>query len=159
MEEFREIHFEGAMLRVYRNGEIWRWKNKQGPNKIFNPYWKLCGTLSNGYYVIRFKNKAYLNHRIIAMVYLDLDINNITIEVDHIDRCGANNNINNLRLVNSQQNKFNTNRKGYGFRKDCNKWRVRLKVSNKYVYSKYHENEEDAAADYIKQKKIYHKIE
>jgi hypothetical protein len=162
MEEFREIHFEGVMLRVYRNGDIWRWTFINGSHKLNNPYWKKTGTTSNTneYYQIKLNNnKKYQSHRIIAMVYLDLDITDTTRQVDHIDRCRTNNNVSNLQLVSNSQNQFNKNAKGYSWKKDCKKWVVEIKLNGKRVYSKYWINEEDAAEDYIKQKPFYHKID
>jgi hypothetical protein len=158
MEEFREIEFEGVMLRVYRTGEIWKWNNKQGKHDLHNPYWKQLGFLSKNYYAIEIKCKSYKIHRIIAMVYLGLDITDKKRQVDHIDRCKTNNNVSNLRLVTNSQNQWNKGAKGYSWRKDCNRWVVEIMVNRKNVYSKYWINEEDAAADYIKQKEIYHKI-
>jgi hypothetical protein len=107
---------------------------------------------------MRFGKVNYLNHLIIGMVYLGLYILNLKTEIDHIDRNTLNNNVNNLRIVTSQQNKFNAVDKGYSWRNDCKCWRVRITVNGKYVYSKYWKNEEDAAADYIKQKEKYHII-
>jgi hypothetical protein len=162
MEEFREIEFEGVMLRVYKTGEIWRWIDKNGPNKIYNPYWKKITKLINSGYVcaIGFRNKKnYLCHRIIAMVYLGLDITDKTQQVDHIDRCRTNNNVCNLRLVTQSQNNFNTGAKGYYFNKRSKSWCVQISVNCKRVYQKYWKTEEDAASDYIKQKEIYHKID
>jgi hypothetical protein len=151
MEEFREIEFEGVMLRVYRTGEIWRWMKTSKD-------WKQIGSLdNNGYLTIQLNNKQYRLHRIIAMVYLDLNITDTKRLVDHIDRCRTNNNVCNLRLVPPQQNRFNTCSKGY--HKVYNKWRVRITLNYNIVYQKYWENEEDAVADYIKQKPFYHKIE
>jgi hypothetical protein len=153
MEEFREIEFEGSKLRVYRTGEIWRWmKTKKG--------WKQTGSINgDGYYTIKLNNKTYKNHRIISMVYLGLDITDTKRQVDHIDRCRTNNNISNLRLVSQNKNMWNSTCKGYSWHKQHLKWQVELMVNCKKVYSKYWINEEDAAADYIKQKEIYHKID
>ena len=153
MEEFKEIEFEGVMLRVYRTGEIWRWFK-------YRNYWKQSLSLdNNGYYWILLNNKQYRLHRIIAMVYLELDITDTKRQVDHIDRCRTNNNVNNLQLVSHSQNQFNKGAKGYCWINRNKRWRVRIHLNSKMVYQKYWENEEDASADYIKQKEIYHKIE
>ena len=152
MEEFREIEFEGVMLRVYRTGEIWRWWSKKG--------WKQTGSLDTyGYYKIKLNKKNYLCHRIIAMVYLGLDITDTKRQVDHIDRCTTNNNVCNLRLVTCSQNQFNRGAKGYCLDKRHKRWYVQIMLNGKCVYQKSWINKEDAAADYIKQKKIYHKID
>ena len=160
MEEFREIEFEGVILRVYRTGEIWRWNNKICKSYLHNPYWKQVGSIDMlGYYRIKLNYKWYKIHRIIAMVYLELDITDKKQQVDHIDRCTTNNNVSNLRLVTNSQNSFNRGAKGYSWHKPNKKWVVQIMLNGKHVYSKYWINEEDAAADYIKQKEIYHKID
>jgi len=152
MEEFKEIEFEGCLLRVYRNGDIWRWYR--------NVYWKKIGSLNAvGYYEITLNYNRFLNHRIIAMVYLGLDITDAKRQVDHIDRNRSNNNVSNLQLVSNSQNQFNRGAKGYYWHKSNKKWHVRIWVNGKRVYQKYWDTEEDAEADYIKQKPFYHKID
>jgi hypothetical protein len=154
MENFREIEFEGVMLRVYRNGEIWRWM------KTSKDWKQICSlNATNGYLRVKLNYKSYEAHRIIAMVYLDLDITDSKGQVDHIDRCRDNNNVSNLQLVTASQNHFNKGAKGYSFNKSNKSWCVKIKLNGKHVYSKCFKNEEDAAADYIKQKEIYHKID
>jgi hypothetical protein len=153
MEEFREIEFKGVKLCVYKNGEIWRWMKS-------SKYWKIIGSInSDGYYNIKLNNKMYKVHRIVAMVYLDLDITDTKLQVDHIDRCRNNNNVDNLRLLPHNKNMWNSTCKGYSWHKQHKKWQVELMVNYKNVYRKYWETEEEAAADYIKQKEIYHKID
>lgn len=161
MDEFREIHFQGSMLRVYKTGEIWRWIHlNTRNNKLKDPYWKqVCVWLDTKKYFTCYFNKKYFRvHRIIAMVYLGLDIVDTYQEVDHIDRCTTNNNIINLRIVTHQQNMWNSNVTGYYWNPQNKNWRVKLHINSKVVYQKSWKTEEDAAADYIKQKEIYHII-
>ena len=153
MEEFREIEFEGVMLRVYKTGEIWRWYR--------NVYWKLAGKAINnkGYSTFVINKKQFKTHRIIAMVYLDLNIYDIKKEVDHIDGNKLNNNINNLRIVPHQQNMWNcTKAKGYRFHKRDNIWETGIRVNNKKIYIGRYNTEEEAKEAYLKAKEIYHKI-
>jgi hypothetical protein len=159
MEEFREIEFEGVLLRVYRNGEICRWINKHGRQKIHNPFWRKTGILNMEYLKINLNKKMYLIHRIIAMVYLDLDISDTTKQVDHIDRCTTNNNVNNLRVVQHQKNMWNTTCKGYYWNKVDKKWRVQIMINNKSIYLGLFNIEEEAKDAYLKAKEIYHKID
>ena len=161
MEDFREIHFEGSMLRVYRTGEIYNWHNKQGGHLIKNPYWiKRKQTINTvGYHVINLRNKIYTCHRIMAMVYLDLDITDTSIDVDHIDRCRHNNNVNNLRIGPRSQNLWNNGGKGYSWRKKDKKWRAQISLKNKSIHLGNFNTEEEARNAYLKAKEIYHKID
>jgi hypothetical protein len=159
MEEFREIHFEGSMLRVYRTGEIWRWINKKGFQKLHYPFWKQSGTLNQGYFKIRLNKKMYLIHRIIAMVYLELDITDTKLQVDHIERCRTKNNVDNLRIVSHQQNMWNTTCKGYYWSNTDQKWKTQIMLNNYSVYLGYFDTEEEAQDVYLKAKENYHKID
>ena len=159
VEEYREIEFEGVKLRVYKNGDIFRWYWIRGRMKIQNPYWKKSNiiTSNTGYYTIKL-NKRYNIHRIIAMVYLGLDITNTKNQVDHIDRCRTNNNINNLRIVNNQQNQWNNNAKGYSLNKRVNKWQTYIYLNSKQINLGYFNTEQEASNAYQNAKKIYHVI-
>lgn len=161
MEEFREIHFKGYMLRIYRNGDIYDWHNKQAGYLIKNPYWKKRKQTINsvGYQVIHLHNKTYTCHRIIAMVYLDLDITDTSIDVDHLDRCRTNNNVNNLRIGSRSQNLWNNGGKGYSWNKRDKKWRARIHLKNKGIHLGNFNTEEEAREAYLKAKEIYHKID
>ena len=127
--------------------------------KIQNPYWKKSNiiTSNTGYYTIKL-NKRYNIHRIIAMVYLGLDITNTKNQVDHIDRCRTNNNINNLRIVNNQQNQWNNNAKGYSLNKRVNKWQTYIYLNSKQINLGYFNTEQEASNAYQNAKKIYHVI-
>ena len=152
MDEFREIHFEGSMLRVYKTGLILKYMKKKR-------VWKQLGLSNRAGYPAAFLNgRPYSLHRIIAMVYLGLDIMDVTQEIDHIDRCRTNNNIDNLRIVTHSQNMCNRVAKGYCWNKRAKTWVVQLNLNKNVIYKKSWKNEEDAAADYIKQKKKYHII-
>jgi hypothetical protein len=154
MEEFREIEFEGSLLRVYRNGDILRWYR--------DLYWKLAGKAinSNGYSTFIINKNNFKTHRIIAMVYLGLNITDTKKEVDHIDGNKSNNNINNLRIVPHKQNMWNcTKAKGYVFHKRDKIWETSIRVNNKKKYIGRYNTEEEARDAYLKAKEIYHKID
>jgi len=101
-----EIEFEGVKLRVHEDGTIERfWRNLK---------WRLIkGTNANGYLQISINNKMYYFHRIIGMVYLGLNINDTTQQIDHINRIKNDNRVENLRVVNSAENRWNVDVKGY----------------------------------------------
>jgi hypothetical protein len=66
----KELTIENTLLRVYENGEIER-QFKSG-------LWKLIHNSSNhsqGYNVILIQKRQYMRSRIMAMTYLNLDVN------------------------------------------------------------------------------------
>jgi hypothetical protein len=64
----------------------------------------------------------------------------------------------NLRLVNNQQNQFNTTALGYCWNKQMNKWKAQIRLDGKLKHLGYFVNEEDARNAYLNAKLIYHKI-
>lgn len=86
------------------------------------------------------------------MTYGNVDF----IELDHMNRITSDNRIDNLRIVTHQQNKFNSNAKGYTWNKGSNKWRSQIKLNGKTIHLGYFNTEEEAHQSYLKAKKIYH---
>lgn len=157
--EFVETELNGVKLRVFKNGTIMRYIAKSGNSH--NVGWKICNLKPNnmGYYKVGLTNThRYLVHRIIAMVYLGLDITNRLTSVDHIDRNTLNNNVNNLRIVTHQENMWNTSAKGFWFVKKVNKWRTRIMVNKEHIHLGYFSNEEEARNAYLEAKAKYHII-
>jgi len=110
MEEFRETELNGVKLRVYRDGTIWRYVEKTARGYIQGWHKVLVTPDFKGYLNIGLKKSHYKIHRIVGMVYLGLDINDPNKQIDHIDRCRDNNNVNNLQIVSNQQNTWNRSR-------------------------------------------------
>jgi len=153
MSSYREIELNGIKLKCYSCGKIEsftrnRWQILKGTKH----------TNKDGYiyYTIAIKHKSYKIHRVIGLAFLNLDINNPTQQIDHIDR--NNNSISNLRIVSNQQNQFNMNAKGYCWDKIRNKWKASIKLNSKSIHLGYHDNEEDAKLAYLKAKEQYHII-
>ncbi len=149
-----DININGVDLRVWRNGDIFRYfKGKGGfyreiPNKK---------NTTNGYNQITLNYKGYLKHRIIAYCYLGLNINNTEIQIDHIDHNRINNNVENLRLVSGQENQFNrSNVKGYCLEKKTNKYKAQIVISKKSIHLGVFETEEEAHNAYLEAKEKYH---
>jgi len=146
-----EVELNNTKLKVYEDGRVERfWRNK---------YWREVENtpISYGYSQINCNRRPYKRHRIIAMCYLGLDINNTDLVVDHIDHNKINNNVNNLRVVSQQQNQFNrSNVKGYG--KEKGKWRAKIAYNDKNYHLGYYKTEEEAREAYLEAKRQFHII-
>ena len=137
--DFQNIKFrliDGKLERLYKKG------------------WKPCGNLNNGYYRIEINYKGYFVHRILAHIYLGLDLESELV-VDHINRDRGDNRLENLRIVTQQQNRFNTNAKGY--RKHQRGFKSHITLSGK-CFSKCFKTEEDARNWYLEKKAELHLI-
>ena len=151
VETCKFIEINGVKLCVFTNGHIYRVM----PNGDMK-YNK--GTNSNGYLRIVINNKSYFHHRIIYYAFKGFDIENISIEIDHINRIRNDNIIENLRTATSQQNHFNMTAKGYSWNKHIKKWESYIKVNGKKTNLGYFENEKDARNAYLTAKEKYHII-
>lgn len=79
-------------------------------------------------------------------------------QIDHYNRKRDDNSIENLHVVNSQQNNFNKDAKGYTWDKNRNKWKAQIQLNGKSIYIGLFEKEEDARNAYIKKKLELHLI-
>ena len=113
IKQYKFIELEGVKLFVMRNGAIYRY--------VRNKRWTTMENKNNekyGYNRLNINKKNIYRHRIIAHTFLNLDINNPKLQIDHIDGDRLNNNIDNLRIVSNQQNQWNhTKAKGYSWDK------------------------------------------
>lgn len=155
--ELRPININNETVYVNRFGELWRWKRT---NKHATPKFDKCNNKPNnkGYIYPKINGKTVFQHRIIAAAFLGLDINDKKIEVDHINRVRHDNRLENLRLVNRQQNLFNTKALGYCWDKHANKWHAKICLNGKLEYLGLYNDEEDARNAYLTAKRVYHKI-
>ena len=93
------------------------------------------------------------------MVFLGLDIADLSKQIDHIDGNRTNNSLGNLRIVNHQQNHFNrTKTKGYYWNKQLNKWQAYIGLNGRNIYLGRFDNESDAHSAYLSAKLIHHQI-
>ena len=157
--DYEEIEIEGTRLLMFKTGKAFRW-SKCG-------YWKFIHNTANtntGYNKIGVGRKEdnnlqiFYRHRLLAYAFLNLDINEPKLQIDHIDGDRLNNNINNLRIVNNQQNHFNrTKAKGY-FIMPNNKYRAQIGINSRLIYLGLYDTEEEARQAYLNAKIIYHPI-
>ena len=158
--EFEDIELNDKKLRVFKNGNVHRFRNGQYSHLIQeNP----SGTkqydnhTESNYIRIKIKNKTYLAHRIVARTFLGLDIDNPKIKVHHKNHDTENNSVENLELVTNSQNLFSCrNTKGYFWVETNQKYRVQIVKDGKRIYGGYFVNEEDAKNKYLELKAIYH---
>lgn len=115
----------------YKDGELY-WRI--APCKTVNAGDK-AGYINRKYKKIKIKNKSYVIHRIIFMMFHGY----MPEIVDHIDNNPLNNCIENLRPATKQQNNSNckmridakSSAKGVNWHKKQQKWTVRVSVNNK----------------------------
>jgi len=141
--------------RAMRNGketkkEIWR--------KI--KFSNTIGYLSCSMIVDGMSARLYQHRLVYYAHHQDWDIfdgssNNV---VDHYNRDRSDNRLENLHIVTSQQNAFNTNAKGYSWYKTRNKWEAYIKINGRNIKLGYFEKEEDARNAYLKEKAKLHII-
>ena len=112
----------------------------------------------DGYYITRIDGTAYFLHRL-AFLYMN---GSWPEEIDHIDGNPSNNKWNNLREVNSGQNKMNRRRKigkeykGVVWHKQGQKWMAQINVDGEHIYLGLFEDAKDAHKAYCKAATIYH---
>lgn len=121
---------------------------------------------SDGYILICIEGVLYLAHRLAWFyVYGKWPIGFI----DHIDGCPSHNDITNLRestCIENQQNRKKAQRNnssdssipGVSFRKDRQKYQVRLQINGKTKHFGCFTLLEDAEAECIKQRRIYYEF-
>lgn len=138
-------------ILIYRNSGVW--KNKP------NWYELVIRNDTDGYKIIAISLKHYKLHRIIAYLFIGLDIEDKKKIIDHIDGNKLNNNLENLRIVTNQQNNFNRpTAKGIWYDKTRNKFKPHLELNGKSIYLGRFDTEEEARQAYLDAKKIYHVI-
>ena len=146
------VIINGTSLLVERSGTIHRYLKNGDLQLIKNT------DNNKGYNLIACNGKLFLRHRIIASAYLELDIDNPKLVVDHINHDTLNNCVDNLRVVSNQQNQFNRIAKGYYWHKRDQKYQAQIKLNGKNIHLGYYDNEEDARQAYLKGKEQYHII-
>ena len=102
------------------------------------------------YRLIKFNHGSYKAHRLAYYMYHGIDPRNN--DIDHEDRNGLNNKINNLRLATRSDNCKNRSMAenntsgvtGVSWAKKRRRWEARLKMNGKQKYLGYFVNKEDA---------------
>jgi len=152
--ESKIVLINGQKLEVFSDGRIMKFNKNNKPYMVEN-----TNNTKYGYNQIRCNEKMIKRHRIIGFTFLDLDIDNPNLHIDHKDGNKLNNCINNLRIVNNQQNCWNrTKAKGFYWNKKNQKWHAQIKLNSKTIYLGCFNTEDEARAAYLAAKQIYHII-
>jgi hypothetical protein len=112
------------------------------------------GYNNNGYCNVKIDDKTMKIHRIVAHLFLGLDLNDSSAIIDHINGCKNDNRVLNLRIVSAREN--NSNKKshrngklvGCYFNKKANKWHSQIKINKKRIHLGYFDTEQLAHEKY-----------
>ena len=140
------VTIRGLQLKCVEDGSVYVWKDECHKGKLREPYWRQIGSKEKqGYLVYHSNNAGTMKlHRIIAVAFLGLDIENLETQVDHIDGDRSNNKVSNLRIVTHTQNCMNYQKKEIkGLLKTDYGWRAYIN-HNKSRYSKRFKTQEEA---------------
>jgi len=151
---FIEFMFNGCLLQINQQGQVYRKLNYKNSIK-----WRKLDLKPNGdgYIEIRLGPKKIKLSRLTAYIYLNFDINNSNLVIDHIDRNPLNNSLSNLRIVTPQQNQFNRGAVGCHIRKN-GRFKATLRINKKLLCLGTYDTEEEAHAKYLEAKQIHHII-
>jgi hypothetical protein len=151
--ESKIVLINGQKLEVFSDGRVMRFDKNNEPHMVENT------NNNNGYNQIRCNKKTIKRHRIIAFAFLDLDIDNSKLQIDHQNGDRLFNAVSNLRIVNHQQNQWNQKKaKGYTWNKRDQAWQAQIRLNGKDIYLGYFDTEDEARSAYLAAKNVYHVI-
>ncbi len=112
--------------------------------------WRIvdCVDNSQGYCVVSFKGTMIKYHTII-WILMNGSIEDVEVELDHIDGNRVNNRIENLRLVSKRENNQNTHKHRNGrlvgcHLHKCGKWQALVVINGKLIHLGYYSTEAEA---------------
>ena len=153
---------DGRRVRVSADHwmDIWSWReNKSKPSYWFKRkpiYTKIKNYES---YTISINGNHCKLSRVIYKLYNEkwkIEEVSSDNQIDHINKNSLDNRIENLRILNKQQNAWNTNARGTYFVKQSGKWRAKLVCNGIQYYGKLRDTEPEAYEDRLILKDKYH---
>ena len=141
---------------------IYSWReNKTKPSYWLKRKVTILINKKTGYksHIIKINRKNYILSRVIYKAHnpeWDITDNGKSNLIDHININSLDNRIENLRILTTQQNNFNSNAKGYCWDNNASKWRADIRVNNISTYLGLFTEEADARQAYLTAKEKYH---
>lgn len=135
-------------------------------SEIFYPGKPIIKVKRGNYYAVTLNKKMFSRnfrvHRLVAMAFIDKEIENKKLVVDHKDRNPINNRLDNLRIVSYRQNNLNKglckrNKSGYKgvhYHKQRNKWCAIININGKSSYIGLFDSPEEAGSAWMEKAKI-----
>jgi hypothetical protein len=158
--DYKDVELNNKMIRVYKNGNVHLSRTGQYSHLFTDEPsgTKEYNKTTKSYYIrISINNKKYFIHRIVAWVYLGLDIKNTKLQIDHNNHDTEDNSVENLKVCTQSQNMQNgKNTKGYCWNKQHKKYQAYIKINRKPIFGGYFNTEEEAHARYLELKAEHH---
>ena len=124
--------------------------DKEAGHLIWQKSGKRAGSLdkSSGYRHVKINGTKYREHRIIWLLMTCQDP--AAQDIDHINRCRADNRWENLRLASRTENNLNrSDVKGYCYRPRKGKYSAQIMIGSKQKHLGYYDDAESARAAYV----------
>ncbi len=158
--DYKDVELNKKMIRVYKNGNVHLSRRGQYSHLFTDEPsgTKVYKKATKSYYIrILINYKKYYIHRIVAWVYLGLDIKNKKLQIDHNNHDTEDNSVENLDICSNSQNQQNgKNTKGYYWNKEKQKYKAYITINKKTIFGGYFNTEEEAHARYLELKAEHH---
>ena len=157
LEDFRITEFRNQTYKCFRNGLVFKLMKTGEWNQVGNTPHN-TSKYNKCYYRIRTtidgKTIEVKIHRLLAMVFLGLDIADKTSVIDHLDGNGLNNDLTNIRICTQRENDRNRkNVKGVSYNKKNNQFQTTIR-NNEGQRLRYSNKDHDTVLRWRQEKEI-----